>query len=90
MFCLVNEGIGYKYMIGSTSAFGEGALEGVGDIGVCHEEHKAGIKDSSEKFAEATCDGYGAVICLVVFGCFFVEGRNIGVLPWGGELGGLI
>ena len=49
--------------VGSTSAFSEGTLEGVGDIGICHKVHKVGIKDSSEEFAEATCDGYGAVIC---------------------------
>ena len=90
MFCLVNEGIGYKDMVGSTSAFSECALEGKGDIGICHKVHQVGIKDFSEEFAEATCDGHGAVICWVMFGAFFMEGSNIGILPWGGELGGLI
>ena len=87
VFCLVNEGINHKYVISSAWAFDEGALEGVGDIGICHEEHKAGVEVSSEKFAKATCDGYGAVICWVVFGAFFVEGGNIGILPRGGEIG---
>ena len=52
MFCLINEGIGYKDMVGSTSAFSEGTLEGMGDIGICHKVHETGIMDSSEEFAE--------------------------------------
>ena len=70
-----------KYMVGSTAALGKGPLEGVGDVGVCHEVHKASVKNTSEELAKAASDGDGAVVSWVMFGAFFMEGGYIGFLP---------
>ena len=86
MLGLVNEGISHENMVGSTAAFGEG----VGDIGLCHKVHEAGIEDTSEELAKAAGDGYGVVICGVLFGAFFMKDCDVGFLPWGGELGCLV
>ena len=81
MFSLVYEGVGNEDVVGAPAALGKGPLEGVGYVGVFHKLHKVGVEDSSKEFAKATGDGYGAIICWVVFRAFFVEGGNIGFLP---------
>ena len=87
MFGLVDEGVGNKYVVGAPAALGEGSLKGVGYIGILHKLHEAGVEDSCEKLAKAAGDGNWAVIDRVILGAFFVEGGNVGFLPWGGEVG---
>ena len=66
MFGLVDKGIGNKDMVCSTAALGKSPLEGVGDVGVCHEVHKASVKNTSEELSKAASDGDGAVVSWVM------------------------
>ena len=67
MFTLFYEGVGNKDVVGAPTALSKGPLEGVGYVGVFHKLHEASVEDSSKEFAKAASDGYGAVICRVVF-----------------------
>ena len=73
-----------------TSSLGECPLERVGDIGIFHEVHEAGVKNACEKFAEAASDGNWAVIGQILFGAFFVESGDICLFPLLGEGGSLV
>ena len=39
VFGLINEGICNKYVVGASTPIGEGSLEWVGHVGICHELH---------------------------------------------------
>ena len=49
MFCLVNEGVGHKNMVSSSTTFGECSVKGVGNIGILHKLHEAGIEGACKE-----------------------------------------
>ena len=49
MLCLVNEGVGDENVISPPTTFSECTLEGVGNICILHELHKAGVEGAREE-----------------------------------------
>ena len=49
MFSLVNKGVGYENMVGSSTTFSGCSLKGVGNIGVLHKLHEADFEGACEE-----------------------------------------
>ena len=49
MFSLVNEGVGDEDVISPPTPFSECSLEGVGNISILHELHKAGVEGARKE-----------------------------------------
>ena len=49
VFCLVNEDVGHKDMVSSSTTFSECSLKRVGNIDILHKLHEAGIEGASKE-----------------------------------------